>query len=34
MRLWQEETDSTGVANRAGYTEQSKMCTGGEMAED
>lgn len=34
MRLWQAETDSTGVANGAGYTEQSEMCTRGEMAED
>lgn len=34
MRLWQAETDSAGVANGARYTEQSEMCTGGEMAED
>lgn len=34
MRLWRAETDSAGAANGAGYIEQSKMCTGGEMAED
>lgn len=34
MRLWQAEIDSAGVANEPEYTEQSEMCTRGEMAED
>lgn len=34
LRLCQAETDSAGVANGAGYAEQSEMCTGVEMAED